>query len=69
MRPGTLLIFGGRTSLHRVSPLAGERLRHVGLLAYDTEPDRVGTEALRHTRYGRTTPFAEPPAQWPIATS
>ncbi len=67
MTPGTLLIFEGRNSLHRVSPLRGERLRHVGLLAYDTKPDTVSSENLRATRYGRTTAFAEPPATWPVS--
>jgi len=33
MEPGTLLVFEGRYSLHRVSPVVGPRLRHVGLLA------------------------------------
>ena len=61
MTPGTLLIFEGRHSLHRVSPIKGTRLRHVGLLAYDTKPGTVGSELLRTDRYGRTVPFAEPP--------
>jgi len=64
MTPGTLLIFEGRNSIHRVSPIAGNTLRHVGLLAYDTVPDRVGSALLREIRYGRTEPFAEPPASW-----
>ncbi|HEV3328953.1 MAG TPA: hypothetical protein VGZ33_06100, partial [Acidimicrobiales bacterium] len=38
MTPGTLLVFEGRHSLHRVSPIEGGTLRHVGLLAYDTQP-------------------------------
>jgi hypothetical protein len=61
MTPGTLLIFEGRHSLHRVSPIRGTRLRHVGLLAYDTRPGTVGSDLLRMDRYGRTEPFAEPP--------
>ena len=47
MTPGTLLVFEGRHSLHRVSPVAGSRFRHVGLLAYDTEPGTVGSDLLR----------------------
>ncbi len=66
MRPGTLLVFEGRHSLHRVSPIAGSRLRHVGLLAYDTEPGTVGSDLLRQDRYGRTEPFADPPEIWPL---
>ena len=66
MVPGTLLVFEGRHSLHRVSPVGGGRVRHVGLLAYDTAPGTVGSELLRGDRYGRTEPFAEPPGQWPL---
>jgi hypothetical protein len=62
MTPGTLLIFEGRHSLHRVSPIRGDRLRHVGLLAYDTKPGTTGSELLRMNRYGRTEALAEPPA-------
>jgi len=66
MTPGTLLIFEGRYSLHRVSPIAGDRLRHVGLLAYDTKPGTTGSKLLRADRYGRTEPFARPPETWPV---
>ena len=66
MRPGTLLVFEGRYSLHRVSPIAGSRWRHVGLLAHDTKPGTVGSDLLRSDRYGRTEPFATPPEAWPV---
>jgi len=66
MRPGTLLVFEGRYSLHRVSPIGGGRWRHVGLLAYDTKPGTVGSDLLRSDRYGRTEPFATPPEAWPV---
>jgi hypothetical protein len=65
MTPGTLLIFEGRHSLHRVSPIAGTTLRHVGLLAYDTKPGTMSSELLRSIRYGRTEAFATPPTTWP----
>ena len=65
MVPGTLLVFEGRHSLHRVSPVGGGRPRHVGLLAYDTAPGTMGSELLRENRYGRTEPFAVPPVVWP----
>ncbi len=64
MTPGTLLIFEGPNSLHRVSPIEGSRLRHVGLLAYDTVEGRMGSTALRQTRYGRTEPRSNPPLEW-----
>jgi len=53
MTPGTLLVFEGRHSLHRVSRLKGPVERFVGLLAYDTRPGTVGGERLRRVRYGR----------------
>jgi hypothetical protein len=67
MRPGTLLVFEGRYSLHRVSPIEGRRWRHVGLLAYDTKPGTMGSDLLRADRYGRTEAFPEPPQTWPPA--
>ena len=67
MNPGTLLVFAGRHSLHRVSQISGPRLRHVGLLAYDTRPGATGSELLRMSRYGRNVPFEEPPEQWPAS--
>ena len=54
MTPGTLLIFEGRHSVHRVSRIAGPTDRLVGLLAYDTKPGTCSTELLRLARYGRT---------------
>jgi hypothetical protein len=66
MVPGTLLVFEGRHSLHRVSPVGGGRARHVGLLAYDTVAGTMGSELLRENRYGRTEAFAVPPAVWPV---
>ena len=65
MVPGTLLIFEGRYSLHRVSPVGSGLARHVGLLAYDTAPGTMGSDLLRQDRYGRTEPFATPPDVWP----
>ena len=68
MVPGTLLVFEGRHSLHRVRPVGGGHPRLVGLLAYDTRPGTMGSELLRQDRYGRTEPCPEPPARWPEAT-
>jgi hypothetical protein len=54
MTPGTLLIFEGRHSLHRVSPIGGATPRLVALLGYDTRPDTRSTPHLQRKRYGRT---------------
>jgi hypothetical protein len=54
MVPGTLLLFKGRYSLHRVTPIRGATPRLVALLAYDTKPGTVSSELLRYARYGRS---------------
>jgi hypothetical protein len=66
MTPGTLLVFEGRHSLHRVTRVAGPVQRHMGLLAYDTRPGTMGSDLLREDRYGRTVAFATPPERWPV---
>jgi len=53
MTPGTLLIFEGRYSIHRVSPIQGPTPRLVALLAYDTKAGTCSSELLRLSRYGR----------------
>jgi hypothetical protein len=53
MRPGTLLVFAGRHSLHRVSPVRGATARLVALLGYDTRPGTVSSDLLKAVRYGR----------------
>ncbi|HTO57755.1 MAG TPA: hypothetical protein VMJ74_08160, partial [Pseudomonadales bacterium] len=53
MTPGTLLIFAGRHSLHRVSPIAGSIERLVALLGYDTKQGTKSTPHLQRKRYGR----------------
>jgi hypothetical protein len=53
MEPGTLMLFEGRWSLHRVSPVTGPTPRHVALFGYDTEPGTMSSELLKLIRYGR----------------
>jgi hypothetical protein len=58
MAPGTLALFMGRHSIHRVTPIAGSTLRLIALLGYDTEPGTMSSERLKLARYGRTEPLA-----------
>ena len=51
---GTLLLFAGRGSLHRVSPIAGPTTRLMALFGYDDRPDTRSSETLQRSRYGRT---------------
>jgi len=53
MTPGTLMLFEGRYSMHRVTPIVGDIPRYVGLLAYDTKPGTNSSELLKLVRYGR----------------
>jgi hypothetical protein len=53
MTPGTLLVFAGRYSIHRVSPIVGETPRLVALLGYDTKPGTMSSDLLKQVRYGR----------------
>src|SRR6185295_16225213 len=53
MTPGTLLVFAGRYSLHRVSPIGGDTPRLVGLFGYDTKAGTMSSDLLKEVRYGR----------------
>ena len=53
MTPGTLMVFNGRWSYHRVSEVHGSIPRHVALLAYDTKPGTDSNIELKLGRYGR----------------
>ena len=56
-KPGTLVLFKGRYSIHRVTKIQGSMPRLMGLLAYDEKPDVNSTDHLRKMRYGRTSPY------------
>jgi hypothetical protein len=58
MTPGTLALFMGRHSIHRVTPIVGTTLRLIALLGYDTAPGTMSSERLKLARYGRAEPIA-----------
>ena len=51
--PGTLLVFGGRQTLHRVTRVSGTRARLVPVLAYAERPGLRNSEAVRKLFWGR----------------
>jgi hypothetical protein len=53
MTPGTLLVFAGRYSLHRVSPIHSATPRLVALFGDDTTPGTMSSDLLKEVRYGR----------------
>jgi hypothetical protein len=54
IEPGSLVLFEGRNSLHRVTRVTGKTLRLIALLGFDTKPGTQSSEYLRKIRYGRT---------------
>ena len=53
MNPGTLVLFRGRNSIHRVTPVEGDLTRILAVLAYNSEPNVALSETSRMTFYGR----------------
>jgi len=53
LEPGTLVLFRGRNSLHRVTPTIGNTTRMLVVLAYNAEPNVSLSPAARMTFYGR----------------
>ena len=53
MEPGTLVLFRGRDSVHRVSPNEGDTVRMLAVLAYNSQPGVSLSPSARMTFYGR----------------
>ncbi len=53
MEPGTLVLFRGRNSIHRVTPTEGARTRMLAVLAYNSKPGIALSQSARMTFYGR----------------
>ena len=53
MYPGTLVLFRGRNSIHRVSPNESDTVRILAVLAYNSKPNIALSENARMTFYGR----------------
>ena len=52
LEPGTLSLFRGRYSLHRVTEVTGRRQRLQAILGYTTEPDYYGSKESSVLHYG-----------------
>ena len=53
IEPGTLVLFRGRNSAHRVTPTVGNTTRYLVVLAYNGQPGISLSENARQTFYGR----------------
>ena len=52
--PGTLSLFRGHHSMHRVTPVEGSTIRINAVLAYAEEPGHTLNELTQKLFYGRT---------------
>jgi predicted 2-oxoglutarate/Fe(II)-dependent dioxygenase YbiX len=52
LRAGTLSLFRGHYSLHRVTPVEGKRQRLQAILGYSTRPDMIGNRESSILHYG-----------------
>ena len=50
--PGSLVVFRGHDSLHRVAPVSGARRRLVAVMCYEDRPGVVGDPAVNAAIYG-----------------
>jgi len=55
--PGSLILFKGRYSMHRVTPIEGAQSRYMALFAFDSKEGVVSTDHLRMMRYGRNQAY------------
>ncbi len=53
MEAGTLVLFQGRHSIHRVAPVKGTRTRMIAILTYDEKPGQSMNEFTQKKFYGR----------------
>jgi 2OG-Fe(II) oxygenase superfamily len=53
--PGTLALFQGVDSLHRVTPVKGEQPRIILTLSFDTEPGTLFSPEIRRRYSGRVS--------------
>jgi hypothetical protein len=54
VEPGTLVLFRGKNSIHRVTPTRGNKTRILVVLAYNTKPGISLSKSAQITFFGRT---------------
>ncbi|MDN3526254.1 hypothetical protein QWY79_13365 [Halomonas sabkhae] len=59
LQPGDLQVFFGRYSLHRVTPVEGDKERHTVIFAYAKEPGFIGRPERAQRIFGRMAPVHE----------
>ena len=54
IEPGTLVVFKGKNSIHRVTPTIGDLTRYLVVFAYNSKPGVSLSKSAQKTFYGRT---------------
>jgi hypothetical protein len=62
VRPGTLNVFAGYRSPHRVTPVSGDRMRLIAVLSFMEQPEVRFSAEDRRQFYGRSDERASPRA-------
>ena len=57
---GSMVLFKGHHSLHRVAPVRGTRRRYQTILAHNTKPGRVGSRESSIIHYGPRVTLVSP---------
>lgn len=55
VHPGTLVLFAGYYSIHRVTPVAGKRARYLATFCFKDKPGVRNSPEVQQLFYGRTT--------------
>ena len=63
LAPGTLNVFRGKNTAHRVTPVEGDRARIITVLSYYETPDVTFSDKERLGFYGRTGPQGDNPRE------
>ena len=53
IEPGTLVLFKGKNSMHRVTPTIGDLTRYLVVFAYNSKPGVSLSKSAQKTFYGR----------------
>ena len=54
VHPGTLILFAGYYSIHRVTPVVGKKTRYLATLCFKDEPGVSNSSEVQQLFYGRT---------------
>lgn len=58
VQPGTLTLFNGWQSMHRVAPVSALPSREMLIFSYDSAPDQVFSDEVHERFFGRRAPLA-----------